>query len=73
MNFSDFKNSSSLLSNEQMKNVIGGKMQGGCGYLNSGGTWIEIAWGGPTQTEAMMRASEQKTYRWCCDSCSWNQ
>ncbi len=73
MNFSDFKNSSSLLSTEQMKNVKGGNPLGGnCGYMNRNGEWTEVATGGNTKTAAMMYASEEHTYRWCCDSCPWN-
>ena len=70
MNFSDFKNSSSLLSKEQMKNVKGG---GTCGYRVevydevSNESWIEVGCG-VSQSSAMGLAGHYGG-NWCCDNC----
>ena len=66
MNFSDFKNSKNLLTNEQMKNVMGGNGGWGtCGYKSWDGAKIEC---GVSKTVALSMADGGG--RWCCDSCA---
>ena len=59
MNFSDFKNSKNLLTNEQMKNIKGG---GTCGYKSSTGTKC-----GVSKSEALANVSQGG--HWCCEHC----
>ncbi len=65
MNFSELKNSSFVLSKENMKQVKGG---GTCGYKTSTGT-IEC---GVSKDEALHMVTDQEGNihgNWCCDSC----
>jgi natural product precursor len=61
MNFSDFKNSKSLLTQEQMRNIKGG---GSCGFKTSTGT----VGCGYTKTEALFMV--ESGGNWCCESCA---
>ena len=70
MNFSNFKNSSSLLSKEQMKNVKGG---GTCGYFYWGTDEVStdqfpVSDCGVSKSQAMGLAGANGGW-WCCDSC----
>ena len=59
MNFSDFKNSASLLSKEQMKNVKGGM----CQILVHGRAYYEEA------SNIQNAIDSGLVTHWCCDSC----
>ncbi|MDX9845494.1 MAG: rSAM-modified peptide [Tenuifilaceae bacterium] len=68
MKFSDFKNSKDLLSQEQMKRVIGGS--GTCGYagpvVNGKRT---VICGVSKEAALFMFDGGGDGSNWCCDSC----
>lgn len=73
MNFSEFKNSNSLLSKEQMRSVKGGQQQGTCGFFYMGTDEVStqqfpVSRCGVSKSVAMNMATHFGG-RWCCDSC----
>lgn len=76
MNFNDFKNSSNLLSHEQMKNVKGGEATPCCiAIRDKNKQWL--GWScGKTVTEAQWMYNSEFTWNsgnyvsgYCCASC----
>lgn len=77
------KNQFEVLGRDEMKQIIGGRVEAPCG-VKVNGVWMEVMdsdGSGTTKEEALQmydqgyayyNGEDQPVTGWCCESCPWN-